>query len=775
MTKSRKSIANNRNTKRRGPRKASRRTNTTLFEPLENRQLMAVVNVADFGARPNDGQSDQTAIQNAINASQPGDTIRFNAGEYNTGMLRFKGSRSYTGDSGATLRNAGGNYVLTIEGNSSDVSISGLKFVGGGIDMGGGQKYRNVTITKNQFFDVPQHAVAMRVSADDLSITKNHFENVRGYGVIETYNTNRLDYSYNRIINSTHGGHILGPLADNRVVGNYMNGLKDWGIEIQRAGQSVSRNLLVADNVVFDFNRAYGNSGGLSVIAERGINTIVRNNYLRADHDGVPLEEGHMHVGIEAGFDSGAVEGNTIGGPSSGGNFTHYISASGLNMQFKNNRFYGKPMWGHPMTNWSGDVPGGHGTFQDIGNTWDQNYANMPQPPAWNGSANPAPTPTPTPAPAPAPTPTPTPTPAPAPAPGLAAPTNLRGDALSISSIELNWKDASNNEKGFAVERRTTRGGDAWKQIAKVQAGTTRFVDTGLNANWEYDYRIVAFNDGGSSRSGQITVQTREGTAAPQPVEPDPVQVAPAKAVTFTGKALSTTQIELNWKDVNDDETGYVIERKSTRGEDPWVKVATLPADKRRFVDKNLNRTWEYDYRITVKTPDGNATSATVIVQTKLQDAASTTPVVGASRSVYLSDLNWHSVRNGLGVPELDKTNGTAKTGDGVTMRLDGKRFAKGIGVHSNSKIQYMLGGKYKTFTSYIGLDDVVGNRGSVVFQIFGDGKKLYDSGVMTGATAAKRISVNVAGRKELWLVVTDAGDGRPYDHANWADARLAA
>ena len=39
----------------------------------------------------------------------------------------------------------------------------------------------------------------------------------------------------------------------------------------------------------------------------------------------------------------------------------------------------------------------------------------------------------------------------------------------------------------------------------------------------------------------------------------------------------------------------------------------------------------------------------------------------------------------------------------------------------------------------------------------------------------ARQITVDVQGKKELWLVVNDANDGRAYDHANWADAKLAA
>ena len=71
-------------------------------------------------------------------------------------------------------------------------------------------------------------------------------------------------------------------------------------------------------------------------------------------------------------------------------------------------------------------------------------------------------------------------------------------------------------------------------------------------------------------------------------------------------------------------------------------------------------------------------------------------------------------------------------------------------------------------------MDDEVGAAGSVIFRVYGDGVKLYDSGVMTGSTATKSISVPVAGRNALSLVVIGGADGVNYDHADWADARLS-
>jgi hypothetical protein len=106
---------------------------------------------------------------------------------------------------------------------------------------------------------------------------------------------------------------------------------------------------------------------------------------------------------------------------------------------------------------------------------------------------------------------------------------------------------------------------------------------------------------------------------------------------------------------------------------------------------------------------------------------------------------------------------------------LAGITYQKGLGVHANSNLAYDLTGKgYTTFTSDIGVDDEVGALGSVIFQVWADGMKLYDSGLMTGSTATKSIIVPVAGKNIFSLVVIGGNDGIDYDHADWADAMLS-
>nr|WP_244977345.1 NPCBM/NEW2 domain-containing protein [Deinococcus humi] len=139
----------------------------------------------------------------------------------------------------------------------------------------------------------------------------------------------------------------------------------------------------------------------------------------------------------------------------------------------------------------------------------------------------------------------------------------------------------------------------------------------------------------------------------------------------------------------------------------------------------------------------------------------------------FLSDLGYTSARNVWGPIELDRSNGNEKAGDGQALKIGTQSFTKGIGVHANSELTYALNDSCSTFSATVGIDAEVGAKGSVIFQVFGDGKQLFDSGKLTGTSAAKPFSVSVAGVNELKLVVTDAGDGIEYDHADWANAKL--
>jgi len=148
-----------------------------------------------------------------------------------------------------------------------------------------------------------------------------------------------------------------------------------------------------------------------------------------------------------------------------------------------------------------------------------------------------------------------------------------------------------------------------------------------------------------------------------------------------------------------------------------------------------------------------------------------TTPAQGGT--TYLSDLAWTSMTNGWGPVERDTSNGEAAAGDGVAITLNGTTYPKGLGAHADSEIRYSLGGTCNRFKADIGVDDEVGQWGTVVFQVFADATKVYESPLMTGTSPTSSIDVSVAGAAELGLAVTIAGDDNYFDHADWAAARI--
>jgi hypothetical protein len=106
-------------------------------------------------------------------------------------------------------------------------------------------------------------------------------------------------------------------------------------------------------------------------------------------------------------------------------------------------------------------------------------------------------------------------------------------------------------------------------------------------------------------------------------------------------------------------------------------------------------------------------------------------------------------------------------------MVIAGRSFSRGLGAHANSLIRYDLSDeKFKTFRATVGRDEHAGD-GKLVFQVFLDGKKAFDSGPMTRDTPGKVIDLRIEGVRVLELRANDGGDGISGDHANWAEAQL--
>jgi len=135
--------------------------------------------------------------------------------------------------------------------------------------------------------------------------------------------------------------------------------------------------------------------------------------------------------------------------------------------------------------------------------------------------------------------------------------------------------------------------------------------------------------------------------------------------------------------------------------------------------------------------------------------------------TVDLEKLDLTRMSQGWGTPQVDKS------ASGSRLSIGGQIFAHGVGTHAVSEFDLDLHGTSRLFSAWVGVDDAATAPGSVTFQVLGDGKVLWESGVMLAGAPAKEVSVNLLGFQRLTLRVGDAGDGNGMDHADWAEARI--
>jgi hypothetical protein len=130
-----------------------------------------------------------------------------------------------------------------------------------------------------------------------------------------------------------------------------------------------------------------------------------------------------------------------------------------------------------------------------------------------------------------------------------------------------------------------------------------------------------------------------------------------------------------------------------------------------------------------------------------------------AIESHFFLDADWspHNDRNVCGHP----------------MRIAGRHYARGVGVHATTLLRYRLDGKYERFCAEAGIDDEAAPYGSVVFRVRGDDRELIQTPKLKGGDKPVTISVDVSGVNVL-ILEADAGDDLDLsDHADWAQARL--
>ena len=207
------------------------------------------------------------------------------------------------------------------------------------------------------------------------------------------------------------------------------------------------------------------------------------------------------------------------------------------------------------------------------------------------------------------------------------APSDLAFDAMTGT---LSWKDNSQSETAFAVEK-SQDGGISWVEVGKINRGLTDPNTTGgtesfTDPAWAIgeQYRVIAQNTVGDTwdyadpNLNEIVnggFPTITATAISDVLDSTPPPAPPTAPSDLTASAEAGPQVSLAWTDNATDETGFVIQR-STDGVN-FTDLTTLPAESVSYVDTALTAGTTYTYQVAAFNAGGpsaysNTASATI-------------------------------------------------------------------------------------------------------------------------------------------------------------------
>lgn len=137
-------------------------------------------------------------------------------------------------------------------------------------------------------------------------------------------------------------------------------------------------------------------------------------------------------------------------------------------------------------------------------------------------------------------------------------------------------------------------------------------------------------------------------------------------------------------------------------------------------------------------------------------------------QTLYLSQAHAALSENSLG--PVKKDHASPKANDTQTpLKMNGLTFHSGLGVNDKSRIDYQLAGSWQLFRADIGVDDSCRQYGGVSFQIYGDDKLLFNSGLIA-APAVVKPELDIRGIKRLSLRTIGANKAVC---ANWTNAAV--
>jgi len=219
-----------------------------------------------------------------------------------------------------------------------------------------------------------------------------------------------------------------------------------------------------------------------------------------------------------------------------------------------------------------------------------------------------------------------------------AAPSDLEVTGVTRSEVSLAWTDNSNAEDGFKLQRRSGLGlANDYAEIAELGANVTSYIDTGVEQDHAYSYRLQAFK-------GEIETPWTDEVSAVTAVIPIDLLATP----------VSDSEIELSWTDVSSLETGYRLERKTAEA-DEWLVAGQVNADIVVYNDTGLDEATNYSYRAMTMLEEGESDPSQQAAATTMPKAPTNLTAVQDEGIPTTVNLSWTDVSSAESRYELQR------------------------------------------------------------------------------------------------------------------------
>ncbi|MDX3579209.1 NPCBM/NEW2 domain-containing protein, partial [Streptomyces sp. FL07-04A] len=148
------------------------------------------------------------------------------------------------------------------------------------------------------------------------------------------------------------------------------------------------------------------------------------------------------------------------------------------------------------------------------------------------------------------------------------------------------------------------------------------------------------------------------------------------------------------------------------------------------------------------------------------------TPAPPPAPAVYpLGELPYDVVGDGTG-PEI-RLRGSSWVWQRSALSVADRRYAGGATVHGGSSVTVDLHRACTAYDALAGLDDLTLGLGGVAFSVYGDGTRLWSSGLVRGGDPAVPVHVDLTGRTTVRLVVEPRDALGSVALADWAESRF--